>query len=181
MKLLNKLRRDHVNLTRLMDMLEQVLDAFRDGKDTEIDLKIELLDYIHGYAEQVHQPSEELIFNELLNKGQDLAALNERMCEEHGKLVYAACRFRDTLEGMLQGEVITREEVEIRGREFIALQRAHIKLEEDEIFPLFESSITESEWEQLWEQAPQTEDPVFARQDFNRFRYLIDYLQAEKY
>ena len=76
----------------------------------------------------------------------------------------------------MQGEVLRRDEVETRGREFIALQRQHIDIEEQELFPLLEKTITEAEWKKLEEEIPHMDDPVFHRQDYNRFRSLIDYL-----
>lgn len=177
MTLLEKLRADHVNLKRLLNLLDKDLDSLFTGNDSNLDLKIELLDYIQEYANKVHQPTEELVFDSLREELKSHLGLRERLGREHEKLVEMACRFRDTLEGIMQGEVISREEVGTRGREFVALQRQHIDLEDNEIFPLFEKVLDPSEWEALADQAPDVEDPVFSRQDYNRFRSLIDYLQ----
>jgi hemerythrin-like domain-containing protein len=179
MTVLDKLKRDHINLKRLLDLLSQELDAFFAGEESNFDLKIELLDYIEHYAEQVHHPTEDLIYQFALPKVAKGEALLQRLSREHGDLVGAARRFRETLEGIVQGEVMTREEVETRGREFVALQRQHIDLEDHEVFPLLEQTLTQAQWNEISVKAPKDEDPIFSWQDYNRFRSLIDYLQQQ--
>jgi len=176
--LLDKLRRDHVNLSRLLDLLSAQLDALRAGHESDFDLKIEMLDYIEHYAEQHHHPTEDRIGQAVFAKPglSKLRTLHDRVLREHEGLLGLARRFRETLEGVMQGEVLPRDEVETRGREFIALQRQHIDLEEQELFPLFEENLTEQEWKRLEESLPHMDDPVFHRQDYNRFRSLIEYL-----
>lgn len=180
MTLLDKLKRDHSNLRRLLNLLSQELDAFFAGKESDFDLKIELLDYIEHYAEQVHHPTEDLIYQMALPKLPKGETLLQRLSREHANLVGAARRFRETLEGIVQGEVMTRAEVETRGREFVALQRKHIDLEEHEVFPLLENMLTEQQWDEIKAKAPKGEDPIFSWQDYNRFRSLIDYLQKQE-
>ncbi|MEJ2590759.1 MAG: hemerythrin domain-containing protein [Candidatus Thiodiazotropha sp.] len=181
-QLLEKLQHDHVNLARLLDLLSAQLDDLFAGDESNFDLKIEMLDYIEHYAEQYHHPAEEIIIGKAFRK-QALAAhkpLQERVHREHEALMGMARRFRETLEGIMQGEVQRRDEVETRGREFIALQRQHIDLEEQELFPLLADALTEKEWEKLEREIPHMDDPVFHRQDYNRFRSLIDFLQLQE-
>ena len=180
--LLEKLHRDHKNLAHLLDLLSAQLDAFFAGHESDVDLKIEMLDYIEHYAEQYHHPTEDLV-NEVAFRKPELEAqqaLLERVSREHEALLGMARKFRETLEGVMQGEVLRREEVETRGREFIALQRQHIDLEEQEIFPLVDQVLSDKEVEKLEKKVPHMDDPVFQRQDYNRFRSLIDYLELHE-
>ena len=179
MTILDKLRRDHTNLKRLLNLLSQELDAFFAGDEANFDLKIELLDYIEHYAEQVHHPTEDLLYAAVLPHIQGGETLQQRLSQEHQDLVGAAHRFRETLEGIVQGAVMTREEVETRGREFVALQRKHLDLEDNEVFPLLEKSLTNAQLDEVAAHAPTEEDPIFTWKDYNRFRSLIDYLQQQ--
>jgi hemerythrin-like domain-containing protein len=181
-QLLEKLHRDHVNLEHLLDLLSTQLDAFFAGNESDFDLKIEMLDYIEHYAEQYHHPTEDKLNKLAFDKPEmsEHQALQERVLREHEALLGIARHFRETLEGVMQGEVQRREEVEMRGREFIALQRQHIDLEEQEIFPLLDKVLNQKEVEKLERQIPHMDDPVFHRQDYNRFRSLIDYLELHK-
>ncbi|MCU7843372.1 MAG: hemerythrin domain-containing protein [Candidatus Thiodiazotropha sp. (ex Monitilora ramsayi)] len=181
-QLLEKLHHDHINLSRLLDLLSAQLDALFAGHESDFDLKIELLDYIEHYAEQHHHPTEDIINQSAFAKPsmQEHEALYQRVSREHEALLGMARRFRETLEGIMQGEVLRRDEVETRGREFIALQRQHIDLEEQEIFPLVSQALSDKEWEKLEQKIPHMDDPVFHRQDYNRFRSLIDYLELHE-
>ncbi|MEW8044929.1 MAG: hemerythrin domain-containing protein, partial [Candidatus Thiodiazotropha sp.] len=180
--LLEKLHKDHINLARLLDLLSRELDALSAGREANFDLKIEMLDYIEHYAEQSHHPTEDQINKIAFGKKSMQAhkALYDRICKEHGDLIGLARTYRKTLEGAMQGEVLLREEVETRGREFVALQRQHIDLEEQEVFPLVENTLSDKDWQKLEGQISHGEDPLFHRQDFNRFRSLIDYLKAHE-
>ena len=181
-RLLDKLHRDHMNLSHLLDLLGAQLDALFAGHESDFDLKIEMLDYIEHYAEQYHHPTEDLINGLAFRKPEmeEHQALLERVSREHQALIGMARKFRETLEGIMQGEVLRRDEVETRGREFIALQRQHIDLEEQEIFPLVDQVLTGKDVEKLEKKIPHMDDPVFHRQDFNRFRSLIDYLELHE-
>lgn len=180
--LLETLHNDHVNLARLLDLLSSELDALSAGREANFDLKIEMLDYIEHYAEQSHHPTEDQINKVAFSKKsmKEHKALLDRVSKEHGELIGLASNYRKTLEGAMQGEVLLREEVEMRGREFVALQRQHIDLEEDEIFPLLETALSDKDWQKLEQEISHAEDPVFSRQDYNRFRSLIDYLKAHE-
>ncbi|MCU7933045.1 MAG: purine catabolism protein pucG [Candidatus Thiodiazotropha sp. (ex Codakia rugifera)] len=180
--LLEKLHRDHINLSRLLDLLSKELDALYAGHESDFDLKVEMLDYIEHYAEQVHHPTEDQINRVAFRKKsmKDHHALYERICKEHGDLIGLAHTFRETLEGAMQGEVLLREEVETRGREFVALQRLHLNLEEHEVFPLIDEALSDKDWAKLEQEIAHIDDPVFHRQDYNRFRSLIDYLKAHE-
>ncbi|MEJ2403077.1 MAG: hemerythrin domain-containing protein [Candidatus Thiodiazotropha sp.] len=180
--LLDKLHRDHMNLSRLLDLMSAELDALAAGHESDFDLKIEMLDYVEHYAEQVHHPTEDQI-NQLAFRKKSMQShkpIYDRVSREHGVLLGLANRFRTTLEGAMQGEVLLRDEVETQGREFVALQRQHIDLEEQELFPLLDEMLSDKDWAKLEREIDVGEDPVFQRQDYNRFRSLIDYLKAHE-
>ncbi|MEJ2609438.1 MAG: hemerythrin domain-containing protein [Candidatus Thiodiazotropha sp.] len=180
--LLEKLHRDHLNLSRLLDLMDAELDALAAGHEHDFDLKIEMIDYIEHYAEQVHHPTEDEINRVAFRKKsmKPHATLYERISREHRDLLGLASRFKNILEGAMQGEVLRRTKVETQGREFVALQRQHIDFEEQEIFPLIEKALTKKDWEKLEDEVSPEDDPVFQHQDYNRFRSLIDYLKAHE-
>ncbi|KRT54957.1 Hemerythrin-like domain [endosymbiont of Ridgeia piscesae] len=176
--LLERLLQDHRNLTRLLDLLEHKLDALSDGQDSNFDLEIELLDYIEHYADSVHHPTEDVIFRVARGKAGKLRSVLDRLSEQHGELVAFTHRFRETLEGVIQGEVVTREELVIRGREYVALQHQHIDLEERVAFPGLEACMNDEDWQRAAARALIPDDPLFGYRDYNRFRSLIDFLSA---
>jgi hemerythrin-like domain-containing protein len=69
--------------------------------------------------------------------------------------------------------------VEQQGRELLATLREHMRLEDQEAFPIAAEVLTAEDWEALLAQAPTVEDPVFGKADPERFRALYTQLRAE--
>jgi len=174
--LLESLHRDHVNLDRLLKLLESHLNAFYAGEESDFDLVIELLEYVECYAELVHHPTEDLIFEAALGRSGDKQPMLEKLMEQHKTLIEVTRKFRQSMEGVIQGAVMTREELEIEGREYIALQRLHMDMEESEVFGFLDGCLEESEWQRIEDSAPKYDDPVFGERDPDRFRILYRYL-----
>ena len=89
-------------------------------------------------------------------------------------------KFRQSLENILQGGVMTREELETEGREFIALQRLHLDLEENEVFPMLDRLLTDEDWAEIEKNTPRHDDPVFEAPDKIRFQTLFTYLEKSE-
>ncbi len=178
-KILEKLHRDHVNLEWLLNLLTKQLDSFFAGNESDFDLKIELLEYLELYAELSHHPTEDVMFEAAMKKTDEHHAVLERLMDQHHRLTRATRNFRNSLEGVVQGGVMLRDELETRGREYIALQRLHLNTEEHEVFPFLDKLFSKKEWKQIEAAVPDVNDPVFGKRDPNRFRVLVRYL-AEK-
>ena len=176
-RLLEKLSTDHANLAKILDLLTLQLDHFFAGRESNFDLKCELLEYIEIYADQGHHPLEDLIYDTAVQRHGDQHELFQRLHAQHDALTQLTRKFRQSLQNILQGGVMTREELETEGREYIALQRQHLNLEENEAFPLLEQILTEEDWRHIAANVPEHEDPVFERPDQVRFRNLFEYLQ----
>ncbi|WP_260294784.1 hemerythrin domain-containing protein [Sedimenticola hydrogenitrophicus] len=174
--LLEKLQKDHRNLEKILDLLTSQLDHFLAGRESDFDLKIELLEYMEAYADQGHHPLENVMFSAAKSRVADRADLMDRLIQQHQELAQLTRTFRNSLENIYQGGVMPRDELEVQGREFIALQRQHIDLEEQEAFPLLDEMLEEQDWAGIIDQSPSHADPVFDKPDKIRFQTLFDYL-----
>ena len=177
--LLDRLAEDHRRLARLLALLEGLLDRFSSGEEPDYELMCELLEYMIDYADQVHHPSEDLIFERLLaqpGQGHDVL---RRLMLQHEALAQLNRRFKESLEGIVHEEVLPRDEVEQQGRELVATLREHMRLEDQEAFPLAVEQLRPDDWSELESEAPSVEDPVFGQADPERFRAIYGQLQAE--
>ncbi len=177
--LLDRLAEDHRRLAHLLVMLEHMLDRFHDGAEPDYELMCELLEYMIDYADQVHHPSEDLIFERLLSTPGQGHAVLRRLMIQHQTLAQLNRRFKESLEGIVHEEVLRRDEVEQQGRELVHTLREHMRLEDEEAFPIAAEVLTGADWAELQAQAPTVEDPVFGQADPERFRALYGQLQAE--
>ncbi|MCP3870489.1 MAG: purine catabolism protein pucG [Gammaproteobacteria bacterium] len=175
-ELLEKLHEDHKNLDKVLSLLSSQLDHFCAGRESNFDLKIELLEYLETYADQGHHPFEDRIYEVGIKRLDDQSHVLERLLSQHGKLTAATHKFRMSLESILHDGVMSRAELETQGREFVALQRLHLNLEESEVFPLLDARLTKEDWAEIEANLPSHDDPVFEKPDQVRFSNLVYYL-----
>ena len=178
-QLLDRLSRDHRHLSRLLNLFDDLLDRFHEGNEPDLDLLSEMLDYMESYADQVHHPREELIFDRLRARVNETHPVLDVLTKQHVLLSQMNKRFRQSLEGIIHEEVLRRDEVELQGREYVKVLRAHLTMEEAEAFPLALERLGTSDWDELMSEVPSTDDPVFGDADPARFRTLFQHLMAQ--
>jgi hemerythrin-like domain-containing protein len=177
--LLDRLNRDHRNLAQVLTLLDRLLDRFHEGVEPDFELMCELLDYMESYADQIHHPSEDLVFKRLIEAtGESPMALGVLM-NQHQQIPQMNRRFRSSLDGIVHGDVLLREEVETQGRELVRALWNHMTTEDTEAFPLALVRLSAADWEELDRVSPKADDPIFDAPDPARFRALFAELKAE--
>ena len=170
--IMTRLGQDHARLRRVLDLLEELLDRFHEGDEPDYELMDELLEYMDSYADIVHHPTEDLIFQRLIDKGVEPSEVFTIPMRQHAGLSQLTKDFRQSLLGILSEEVLLREDVEAAGRALVGNQRGHLIQEEREAFPLALEQLTEADWAEIEAAAPAVEDPVFGAPDPQRFKAL---------
>ncbi len=177
--LLRQLKSDHRNLVRLLEVLDRQLDDFHEGREHDIDLMCELVEYMESYEDQVHHPTEDLVFARLKELTDEKRVAIETLEEQHQILEKMTKKFRDTLEAIMHGGVVLRRDVESSGRAMVKTLRQHMLLEEDEVFELAAATLSEADWDAVAAKAPKFNDPVFGNPDPARFRSIFMHLATE--
>jgi hemerythrin-like domain-containing protein len=177
--LLDRLNQDHRHLARLLVLLKELLDRFHEGSEPDYELMCEMLEYMECYADQVHHPTEELIFQRMLGYGAEKKQVLDILTHQHALLSRMNKRFRQSLEGIVHEEVLLRQDVEHQGRELVDTLWEHLKLEEAEAFPYALERLSAADWEELTDAAPKFNDPVFGDYDPARFRTLFQHLMEQ--
>ncbi len=178
-QLLDRLGQDHKHLIKLLDLIESLLDMFHQGTEPDYELMCEMMEYMENYSDQVHHPTEDLIFDRLINHAHQQHPVLEVLRKQHAVLSEMTRNFRESLEGILHEEVLRRDQVEAEGREMVATLRMHLNLEETEAFPLARKVLTDEDWEAIEQQASKTTDPVFGDRDPARFHTLYLHLMKQ--
>lgn len=178
-QMIDRLTLEHQRLARLLDLLEGILDRFSEGTEPDFDLLSEMLEYMESYADQVHHRTEELIFDRLHDRIGERPEIIAIVSHQHKLIGQINRRFRQSLNGIINEEVLRRDEVEIQGRELIATLRQHMVLEEREAFPLALRLLTDEDWQAIGEIAPSASDPLFVMPDKTRFHTLYRELKDQ--
>jgi len=175
-KLLDRLIRDHKHLLRVLDLLDDLLDEFHAGDEPDYELLCEIVEYMESYADQVHYPNEEDIFDRLRARPNERYPVLDRLTDQHPLLSRINKRFRRSLEGIVHEEVLRRDQLEVQGRELVKTLREHLDLEEHVAFPLAREKLSASDWEELLPPASSNEDPLWGEAGQRRFQSLLRHL-----
>jgi hemerythrin-like domain-containing protein len=177
--LLDRLNRDHRNLAQVLNLLTKLLDRFHEGQEPDLELICEMLDYIESYADQIHHPSEDLVFERLIEQAGESPMVLGILMNQHRQLPQLNRRFRSSLDGIVHGDVLLREEVEAQGRELVQTLWSHMKTEDQEAFPLAKQRLSAEDWADLDRISPKVDDPLFDIPDPARYQALFAALATQ--
>ncbi len=177
--LLHRLQQDHRQLHVLLNLLERSLDRFHQGIEPNYEVLAEALEYLESYADQVHHPSEEVLFRYLRDRLQGEVPQLEVLMRQHEVLSELTGNFRQILEGIIHEEVLRRDVVEAQGRELVEVLRKHLQQEETTLFPLAQIQLSEGDWQELEAQLAQKIGPLVDAQDLARFQTLYQRLLVQ--
>ncbi len=177
--LLDRLNLDHRNLARVLTLLDRLLDRFHNGNEPDFKLMCELLDYMESYADEIHHPTEDLIFKRLIESTGESPMVLGLLMNQHQQIPQINRRFRSSLDGIVHGDVLLRAEVEAQGRELVRSMWNHMTIEDTQAFPLAQERLSAADWEDLDRISPKANDPVFGAPDRARFRAVFAELAAQ--
>lgn len=158
---IDELHKDHVNISRILDLLEQQLEVLRREESPDYYLMTKIVEYIQEYPEIVHHPREDAMFSVYLEGHDEGSERIDELMREHRELNEITTALRDTVETVFHGGVVNRESFQAQLADFIGRQRAHVNREEGEVFPLIEARLTAADWQRVESMIPDSGDPVF--------------------
>jgi hemerythrin-like domain-containing protein len=155
------LSEEHRRFSRLLDVLADELALFHRGEQPDYELLQDAFFYLTNYPDRFHHPKEDLLFAAIAERAPQVQAYVQELGHQHHRIADAGTRFLAKLQTVLNDGVLTRAEVEQPALEYIALYRAHIALEEREIFALGEKCLRPEDWAMIDAQNHSERDPLF--------------------
>ena len=174
--LLDRLRSDHANFERVLARLDvetQRLAPHFDG-EADLGLVLDIVDYLHNYADRWHHPCEDILYSHLLDRG-DVDVVVGDVLRQHRKLKDLSRNLFQLVGTVLDGRIPNHNLIARLG-EFTSLQRRHLRFENRHLFPFAERRLTPNEWHSVERSAPLPEDPVFgsgADHEQRLFAYIM--------
>ncbi len=160
--IIKRLGFDHGRLKNVLTALEKVAEELTpDSVDAHADYLFALVDYLSEYPDKIHHPTEEIFFKQLAAKelSADQLSMLRRTQDQHDVLHQATT----DLMALVDSDTGDIDVVEFKAAadSYTRMQREHMALEEQEIFPLVASHLTDSEWQQLEHELETPVDPLF--------------------
>jgi hemerythrin-like domain-containing protein len=149
-EILRKLRAEHDDLAKVLDVLEQEAESYRQRGQLNRDIVDDVLDYCRGYAALCHHPKEDLIYRKLRLAAEPAAinAIGDLLAEHE-----ALSALTDDLEAAVDNLLPDAGEDHARfvrvAQAFLEQHRHHMKAEDDELFPLAVQCLSDEDWAEI--------------------------------
>lgn len=159
-KVLKKLYRDHAHFVQLMDIFEGELDKYSNGGELASELVTDVIDYIDHYADNIHHPIEDQLYQTQLARSDNGREVFEKLLVQHQVLMTLTKEFKRAFAANAQGTAVSPDEVVQKGRDYILQQRNHLKFEENDAFPLLKDELSDEDFDIAAGALPDEEDPL---------------------
>ena len=141
----------------------------------------DIVGYVHDYAERVHHPTEDLLVRKLLLRKPGAKGLVERLQREHDSASMATRKLLDQLDELIKKPAAEHARAVRKACvAFAERQRAHMRFEDEKIFPCGVASLSSADWRTIEARLFASEDPLFGRKIGARHRVLYEYLLAHE-
>ncbi len=175
---LEELEIDHRNMRQLLDIIEEELDAYQQGRVPDFEILHLILDYTLNYPEISHHPREDAIYALLLRRDPAGAAAVGNLIEEHRQLSALTQRVAAAL-GIVERDVeLPREWLNSLVREYLARSRAHMAAEEQHFFPRALASLSDEDWAEIDAKLHPLVDPLFGGRVAEDYLWLHQRIMA---
>ncbi len=173
-KIVERLITDHQRMYNVLNALESAARESRDGEVSAQDRLFCMVDYLAEYAHDIHHPTEDLAFEELLEKISDPEARSaiEATREQHKTLEVLTHELLRLVEDEACDELVERL------HEYRELQNRHMVFEESRVFPALEATLSADDWRELDHLYEKLHDPLFDAED-KRFAALYQHLGVD--
>ncbi|GAD80712.1 hemerythrin domain-containing protein [Vibrio ezurae] len=172
--MIERIQREHDYMVRMLAILKRKLKQVKSEEPINYSLLKEIVDYFCEHSERTHHPKEDLIYQYFNDKyGADDKISN--LEAEHIALSKTTHEFLDMVDMILQDAVVPLDIFADQLDTFIRSQKLHLDLEEHEILPLINKTLTTTDWQHLETQwGEQEDDPVFGETIADRYKQLAD-------
>lgn len=179
-QVMDKLHADHINTTKLLDLLSRQLDVLHEGGTPDFVMLIDLMHYMTNYSGLLHHPKEDLVFTRMVERDPGTRQVVDGLLEEHRTLARIGEQFLGNLRGAVSELLVDREALERQGREYVRILRGHLDREESDAFPKARALLTDDDWVEIENTLQSKDDPVFGPVVEDEYRSLYDYLTQEQ-
>ena len=177
-EILDRLNVDHQNMSRLLELLAREYRLLAEGGAPDIALMRDAMHYLTHYSDRFHHPVEDRIFDRAQDEMPSLRDLVGRLRREHYQLAEDGRALYEVLLEIESDVAVRRDVLLSLADHYIRSQRAHMDLEESELFPLARRELDPEWWAGLVEEVDAGRDPLFGHLLDQEYRYLRAALES---
>ncbi len=173
-KAIDVLKREHVNMLKVLAVLDAEVRNFRETGALDYDLLFSAIDYIETFPDKVHHPKEErFLFAALERRRPDAKPLLDGLRDEHAREIGMIADLRGAVEAMSIEVPYDKEAFAKMVSDYTAFVHDHMRKEEVEVFPLARDGLAPEDWAEIDRAFDENRDPLFDEQETERYRELL--------
>ncbi len=158
---ISRLKREHENFRKLLNLLETQLDLFHRGEQPDYQLMADILHYMTRYPDCFHHPREDVIFSYLMERDPLAAQTVEELARQHRVIAESGARLHENLQSVIVGALTSRQTIEAPGLLYVTYYRTHMDKEESDLFVLAEKLLCDDDWKNINDRTLSAPDPIF--------------------
>jgi len=168
---------EHRHLNSLIRALERKARQKDSLEVGDYYLLRDIAGYLHDYPDRVHHPTENFLFEKLLQRVPSSKRTITGLRRDHQAVAAETRSLLELLEKVIDKPDISLEQL-IRQSclDFVNHQRNHMQFENQKLFPAAIESLSNSDWKQIESRFAAEEDPLFGRIVGSNHRLLYEYL-----
>lgn len=158
--LVEQLHEDHVNVSKVLDLIEQEVERARNEEMPNLDLLEDAMRYMINYSDLIHHAKEDSVFDRLVEKEPDVAKQVEVLRGEHRTLAELSASFLEIVKAAESGDFVRRDDVIRRGTEYVEFLRSHMDAEEVNVLKRARTVLSEQDLKDIDAQYTARRDPL---------------------
>lgn len=179
--LIHRLQQDHINYSRLLNLLEAEADVLHAGGNASYPLIRDIITYMHEFPDVYHHPCEDFLFNYLLEVDQYWSTVVERLIQQHALVAGIAAELAEILAQPTPApSPVQKQNILSRINDYLAIMRKHMLTEEKEIYPVLNAQLDQDVLENIRQQLAAVKDPVFGEKLREKYQRLLDSITRSK-
>lgn len=172
-ELMTELREDHRNMAVVLNILDDLVVQMDAGKDPDFELFDEIMRYMTVYSDAVHHPKEDVVYEQLRKKRQDLAEHLDHVPDDHNDIAHLGSLLRDEVEAINAGAAVRRDRMIEDTAAYVKRLRNHMQWEEEDLFKRIDKMLDAEPQRVDVSEYEHIKDPVFELEIEAGFRRLI--------
>lgn len=163
---------EHANYYKLLDLLESLTETFIHSERPDYDLMSDIVYYMTQYPDRFHHPREDVAFRRLLARDPGIAPVIDELTNQHRGISASSEALSADLRAAAEGAMMARATLQSDVRNYLALLRYHMDVEEREIFPRLAGLLDDEDWFLVDSAIHFAADPIFDDVVQERFKTL---------
>ncbi|WP_293267815.1 hemerythrin domain-containing protein [Neptunomonas sp.] len=172
MTVISELQQDHVNLSKLLEILDKKIIKLKDGNQPNIGLMADVIGYIANYAEGYHHPKEDEVFAFFKGRDTKLDGVMQECEVAHTNLKGFAHALLEVIDGVLHDAVMPMDNFIEKLEDFVRNEKKHLDFEEASVFPVLNEVATDADWKAVEAGLPIENDPLFGEKRSEEYKAL---------